>query len=182
MVLGVPLSQWHDVPRHCLADYVRTETRIYRFDKEIGLTFVYEVDGSSGMFKLIGEDDTNDVPEKAYPIACTYVDGSRLWTRKKYRVRTTTPVTKHPPGRIIYNTLPRDTMKLKGASDGSLLKEKKVMTVGWLLSADTDHMMSATFVISDISSLSSYRAKLEGTFRMLKHSEYLDVSTCPPRR
>lgn len=136
MVLGVPLSQWHDVPRHCLADYVRTETRIYRFDKEIGLTFVYEVDGSSGMFKLIGEDDTNDVPEKAYPIACTYVDGSRLWTRKKYRVRTTTPVTKHPPGRIIYNTLPRDTMKLKGASDGSLLKEKKVMTVGWLLSAD----------------------------------------------
>jgi hypothetical protein len=50
------------------------------------------------------------------------------------------------------------------------------MTAGWLLANDTEHMTAAVFVISSISSLSSYRAELEGTFRLLKHIEYLEMS------
>jgi hypothetical protein len=50
------------------------------------------------------------------------------------------------------------------------------MTAGWLLANDTEHMTAAVFVITSVSSLSSYQAELEGTFRLLKHIEYLNMS------
>lgn len=65
---------------------------------------------------------------------------------------------------------------IKGASDGSLFRDQEVMTAGWILANDTEHMTAAVFVISSVSSLSSYRAELEGTFQFLKHIEYLDMS------
>ena len=37
-------------------------------------------------------------------------------------------------------------------------------------------MTAAVFVVSNINSLSSYRAELEGTFRLLKHIEYLGMT------
>ena len=41
---------------------------------------------------------------------------------------------------------------------------------------DADHFATACFLLSDISSLSSYRSELEGIFRSLKHVEYLGMS------
>jgi hypothetical protein len=54
------------------------------------------------------------------------------------------------PGKVIFDSLNRDASTIKGTSDGSLFKEEKTMT------AD--------------------RAKLEGTFRLLKHIEYLGMT------
>lgn len=42
-------------------------------------------------------------------------------------------------------------------------------------STDEEHHMSACFLMSDINSLSSYRAELEGIFRCLSHLEYLNI-------
>jgi hypothetical protein len=50
------------------------------------------------------------------------------------------------------------------------------MSAGWLIAEDTKHMTAAVFVVSNINSLSSYRAELEGTFRLLKHIEYLGMT------
>ena len=172
--LAHPLGQWHNVPRHVIADCVRTEDHIYKYDEDVNLTFSFKIDGASGMFSPAGEVES--VPDHAYPIACQFVDGNRLWTRKKYRVREIIPVTRNKPGIIHQNTLPPNVKHLRGASDGSLLEHERIMTAGWLLAADCDQMMTATFVISGISSLSSYRAELEGTFRLLKHIEYLNMT------
>jgi hypothetical protein len=86
-------------------------------------------------------------------------------------------ITSHKcPGKILHDNLIKRHRPLKGASDGSLFRDEEVMTAGWLLANDTEHMTAAVFVISSISSLSSYRAELKGTFRLLKHIEYLEMS------
>jgi len=82
-----------------------------------------------------------------------------------------------PPGHVVNDTLPRYNRKeyIVG-SDGSVHLRDKVAAAAWLITTreDTDHI-SACFLMSDISSVSSYRAELEGVFRALKHIEYLNI-------
>jgi hypothetical protein len=116
-------------------------------------------------------------PSNAHPVDCRFVVGDKLWTSRRYQPKQNKPPEPEPecPGNILHDNLLRDR-KLKGASHGSLYRDEEVMTAGWLLANDTEHMTAAVFVISSVSSLSSYRAELEGTFRLLKHIEYLDMS------
>jgi hypothetical protein len=74
------------------------------------------------------------------------------------------------------NTLDRTGKEIKGASDGSMLPEGKVMAAAWLVANDESQFMIASVELHNVSSLSSYRAELEGTFCLLKHIEYLGMT------
>jgi hypothetical protein len=65
-------------------------------------------------------------------------------------------------------------------SDGSVHLEEKVSTCAWLFSTTArDKFTSACYVLQNIASISSYRSKLEGMYRGLKHISFLGLH---PRR
>jgi hypothetical protein len=167
--ISEPLGKWFtDVQRNVTPECCRTEDSLYYRDEETNFISKYNLSGPRGFFQYDGEVDT--IPAEAH------LDGDKIWTRRKYRRTTRISSHKKKPGTILHDNLRRDGRKIKGASDGSLFRDEEVMTAGWLLANDTEHMTAAVFVISSVSSLSSYRAELEGTFRLLKHIEYLDMS------
>ena len=66
---------------------------------------------------------------------------------------------------------------VKGGSDGSLYPEDRVMTAAWIVAEDeAPNFTSACTVIRNVSSLSLYRAELEGTFRLLRHIDWLGLA------
>lgn len=73
------------------------------------------------------------------------------------------------------NTIDRNARKFQVGSDGSVFHEKRVAAAAWIIASDHDSMTSACFVLCNVSSVSSTRAELEGSFRSLKHIEYLGL-------
>ena len=168
------LGQWHTgVQRNVIPTCCRTRDSIYHRDEETGVISVFNLKGNSGLFQHVGE--VAEFPPESHPVDCRFVDGDKIWTSRKYRPKHPTIEETKAPGKILHDNLDRSNRFLKGASDGSLFRDKEVMTAGWILANDTEHMTAAVFVISTVSSLSSYRAELEGTFRLLKHIEYLGL-------
>jgi hypothetical protein len=168
------LGQWHTgVQRNVIPTCCRTRDSIYHRDEETGVISVFSLKGNSGLFQHVGE--VAEFPPESHPVDCRFVDGDKIWTSRKYRPKHPTIEETKAPGKILHDNLDRSNRFLKGASDGSLFRDKEVMTAGWILANDTEHMTAAVFVISTVSSLSSYRAELEGTFRLLKHIEYLGL-------
>jgi hypothetical protein len=169
------LGQWlTGIQRNVTPSCCRTQDAIYHRDDETGTISHFTIKGNCGFFKYVGE--VPDFPTKAHPIDCRFVDGDKIWTSRRYRPHVPIIQEAKAPGHILHDSLDRSNTFLKGASDGSLFRDKEVMTAGWILANDTEHMTAAVFVISTVSSLSSYRAELEGTFRLLKHIEYLGLS------
>jgi hypothetical protein len=103
------------------------------------------------------------------------VDGDKLWTRKKF-VQSRKETEQPPPGVVLYDKMRSDTRKVIGGSNGSLYPDDKVMTAAWIVATDEEHFTWACVVIQQVPSLSSYRAELEGTFRFLKHIEWLGLT------
>jgi hypothetical protein len=50
------------------------------------------------------------------------------------------------------------------------------MTTAWIIADSADSHLTATAVLHNVSSLSSYRAELEGAYRLLYHIEQLNLS------
>jgi len=170
-----PLGKWYtDVTRNVIPTCCRTKDSLFYRDDETMTISKYNLRGNSGFFKYEGEVDS--IPTDAHPIDCRFIDGDKLWTSRRYRPADQQIPKRKRPGNILHDNLIRTDCTVKGASDGSLFRDQEVMTAGWILANDDEHMTAAVFVISSISSLSSYRAELEGTFCLLKHIEYLDLS------
>jgi hypothetical protein len=85
--------------------------------------------------------------------------------------------TNPPPGLLIANTLFKTTTeKLKIGSDGLLHLHEQVAAAAWIISTgDTKHL-SATFLMTNISSYTSHCIKLEGIFRALHHLNHLNIT------
>jgi hypothetical protein len=83
------------------------------------------------------------------------------------------------PGQILHDNLDRSNPFLKGASDGSLFRDREVMTAGWILANNTEHMTAAVFVISPVSSLSS--SKLSSRALSDYSSTLNTLDLCPTR-
>ena len=184
MVISNPLGNWLDVDRNVTSEYSRWEdelfcrvsgdltdesndTTILRFQKRPGDTGFFSYDGTA-----------TTVPPRAIPISCQFVDSDKVWTKKPFIQPLQTPTTTPPVGSVRYDTLDKSGKKLKGASDGSLYREEKTMAAAWLIANDDSdsNFMIASVVLHNVSSLSSYRAELEGTLRLLKHIEQLGMS------
>ena len=76
----------------------------------------------------------------------------------------------------MHDTLKGPQISIKGGSDGSFYPDDKVMTAAWIIAEDETNFTSACTVIRNVSSLSSYRAELEGTFRLLRHIDWLGLT------
>ena len=85
--------------------------------------------------------------------------------------------TRPPPGHLINNTLSDPTTeKLIIGSDGLLHLHEQVAAAAWIISTgDTKHL-SATFLMTNISSYTSHRIELEGIFRALHHLDHLNIT------
>jgi hypothetical protein len=164
MNISEVLGKWLPVERDILHTCSRTRDSLYYHDDESDVIGKFDIKGDCGLFKFASEVSREDIPLNAHPIDCRFVDGDKLWTSRRYRPGTTKVEELPPPGKILFDGLDRSSANLKGASDGSLFREEKTMTAGWLFGTDPENMTAAAFVISGISSLSSYRAELEGTF------------------
>jgi hypothetical protein len=176
MTISEPLGKWLPVQRNVIETCSRTRDSLYYRDEKSGITGRFDLYGDCGLFKFAEEVTLDDIPLEAHPTDCRFVDGDKLWTSRRHRLSQPKVLERPPPGKVLFDSLNREAKQIKGASDGSLFREEKTMAAGWLFGNGPDDMLSATFVISGITSLSSYRAELEGTFRLLKHIEYLGMT------
>eukprot|EP00956_Cyclotella_meneghiniana_P045230 scaffold360113_cov96-Cyclotella_meneghiniana.AAC.2 len=172
LAITEPMGDWLPVERNVIHDCLRCDDTIYCYSPGEGFTS-YSKRGESGFFNLTGTVES--VPIHAYPISIVTIDKNQVWTMKRFRRQTQPEPGKPAPGRVLFDNLNRQG-HIKGASDGSLLRDDGIMTAGWLIANNEDEKTAAIFAVTNISSLSSYRAELEGTFRLLKHIDYLGMS------
>ncbi len=112
---------------------------------------------------------TTTLPLDCHPIVFQQV-GEALWTHRPFLPGPTSQSHLMPP--LCHPT--RETITL--GSDGSVHLAQQVAACAWMIYDDADHFAMACFLLSKISSLSSYRSELEGIFRSLKHVKYLGMS------
>lgn len=173
--LTKPLGKlFTDVPCNIHHQCCRTRDTVFYRDAESNAYLQYDLKGNCGFFRYSGTTET--IPSDAHPIDCRLVNGDKLWMSRPYR-QTKCDIPLIAPGHILHNNLDR-TKPGTGASEGSLFRDYEVMTAGWLIANNDQQMTAAVFVLSSVSSLSSYRSELEGTFRLLKHLEYLGMKPC----
>jgi hypothetical protein len=170
MRLSQPLGRWLDVARNVKYQCYRNEHCL--FWREEGLIQMFQRDTRAGYYKYSGEVDT--LPPRTYPIRCQWVNRDSLWTHRHYNIVRTQTVN-HPPGQVLLNTIDKTAKKFQVGSDGSVYHEKQVAAAAWIIASDHTSMVSACFVLCNTSSVSSTRAELEGSFRSLKHIEYLGL-------
>ena len=60
-------------------------------------------------------------------------------------------------------------------SDGSVFQYEGVAAAAWLVATSNEEFTKACFLMTDVSSVNSYRAELEGIFRSLHHMEQLGM-------
>ncbi|KAL7505232.1 hypothetical protein ACHAXN_004474 [Cyclotella atomus] len=170
MELSQPLGKWLDVDRNVKYQCYRNEHCL--FWREEGTLSIFRRDTRAGYYKYAGEVES--LPPKTYPIQCQWVNQDSLWTHRPYRIVNLKSQTL-PPGRELMNTINRNARKFPVGSDGSVFHKKQVAAAAWIIASDHDSMTSACFVLCNVSSVSSTRAELEGSFRSLKHIEYLGL-------
>ena len=82
-----------------------------------------------------------------------------------------------PPGHSVENTLSTpaiDTLTI--GSDGSVYLKDGVAACAWMIADAEESRITACFLLTNISSVSSYRSELEGIYRSLQHIEYLGLT------
>jgi hypothetical protein len=172
MDISTPMGEWLDVDRHIVPSFGRYGNSIYCQEENIIMEFTGN--GQNGIYKYQG--DVEAIPTRVYPINCQLIDGDKVWTRKKFTLLQTDNVKSRTPGTVKYDTLNRLVKSIKGASDGSLHREEWVMTTAWIIADSADSHLTATAVFHNVSSLSSYRAELEGAYWLLYRIEQLNLS------
>ncbi len=182
MELDKPLGKWYPVKRNTWFDCYRGKGVIYkRGESETSGCFIQkltEQPAQSGFYKYDSEVD--EVPIECYPMKMTEVDEG-VWTRRPYQMATQQQQEAKPPGYITENThLPGTAMKpRKTGSDGSVHREKNVAAAAWIIPTSQQEYVKACFLMSNISSVNSYRAELEGIYRALYHIHYLGIELGP---
>ena len=174
MRLDKPLGRWLPVTRNTWYTAYRSPTTLYWRRLNDETLHILTPSATSGFYHVTGT--TSTLPIDSHPIVFQQV-GESIWTRSPFRPGSTPTDGIHPPGHMVENTLchpTRDVITL--GSDGSVHLAQQVAACAWMIH-DTDlNFAKACFLLSDISSMSSYRSELEGIFRSLKHVEYLNLT------
>ncbi|EED89738.1 predicted protein [Thalassiosira pseudonana CCMP1335] len=191
MELTEPLGKWFPVKRHVEFQCYRTSSRLYwrdtvertsddgdpeddRCEDTIAIQ-VFTEGKTKGYFEY--SHDVDEVPLTAHPIAVHKLNDS-IWTHRQYRPADLPVQRQYPPGHIIGDTLSgSDLRKLRTGSDGSVIREHQRVAAAWILDGGTGHRLVACVVMANLSSVSSYRAELEGSLRLLHHIEQTGMST-----
>jgi hypothetical protein len=174
--LDDPLGDWYDVPRHIRWPCYRSKDAIYYRGRNSDGHAVIQMFKKSkhNFFKY--ESDVESPPLNSHPAQAVFVDDS-AWTTKPCRIEPTPRPEARPPGYITHCTHssaptlnPKET-----CSDGSINYIHQTAAAAWIIAEDKDKWIQAAFLMTDVSSLTSYRAELEGIFRSLYHMDYLGM-------
>lgn len=174
MELDRPLGKWLPVKRNVWFPAYRTEKEIYWRVKDDWDLHVLTKSEVSGFYHY--SHTTRDLPLGSHPVPYQQI-GESIWTQRPYRIHQAQDGEVLPPGHIIDNTLsdPKSDILTIG-SDGSVYLKDEVAACAWMI-ADTDESrVTACFLLTNISSLSSYRSELEGIYRSLLHVQYLGLT------
>eukprot|EP00956_Cyclotella_meneghiniana_P037216 scaffold135608_cov56-Cyclotella_meneghiniana.AAC.1 len=149
------MGEWLSVERNMIHDCLRYDDTIYYYSPGEGF-ISYSKHGESRFFNLTGTVES--VPIHAYPISIVTIDKNQVWTMKRFRRQTQSEPGKPALWRVLFDNLNRQG-RIKGASDGSLLRDDGIMTAGWLIANKEDEKTAAIFTVTNINSLSSYTAQ-----------------------
>ena len=119
---------------------------------------------------------TTSLPLNSHPITYQQI-GHDVWTHRPTNLALDIEQTSPPPGLLIANTPTEPTTEhLIIGSDGSLHIHEQVAAAAWIISMEETKHLSATFLMTNISSYTSHRIKLEGIFRALHHLDLLNIT------
>jgi ribonuclease HI len=106
---------------------------------------------------------TTSLPLNSHPITYQQI-GQDMWTHRPTNLALD-----------IEQTEPT-TEKLIIGSDGLLHIHEQVAAAAWIISTEDTKHLSATFLMTNISSFTSHRIELEGIFRALHHLDLLNIT------
>jgi hypothetical protein len=161
--LDRPLGAWFPVPRAVWFPVYRTQHALYWRKKDDNVLYVLERSTTSGFYHF--SHTTSDLPLASHPITYQQI-GNDLWTQRPYRMTSLAHEESPPAGHLVSNTLTNaSTEILTIGCDGSVYLDQQVAACAWVIAEDEKHTVSACFLLTTISSISSYRSELEGIYR-----------------
>jgi len=177
MALDIPLKRWYEVSRNTWFESYRSPTAIYRRYKDVAGTItgkiqlLIEKPKNSGYYRY--ERDVKEVPANSYPMATLAEIGEGVWSRRPYLMHPKQETTRKPPGYIEEDTRKPGWRPEKTCSDGSVHQSEGVAAAAYIISDNDEQYVKACYLMTNISSVNSYRAELEGAYRALHHMELL---------
>jgi hypothetical protein len=174
MELDVPLGPWLPVPRTTWFPVYCTKSELYWRKKDDSQLFVLVKSKVSGFYHY--HHTTTILPLDSHPITFQQI-GHDLWTQRPYRLASLPNSPELPAGHLVSNTLsnPRTEMIMVGC-DGSVYLDQEVASCAWIIADEDEQTTSACFLLTNISSLSSYRSELEGIYHSLLHIRQLGIT------
>ena len=178
MALDKPLGKWFPVKRNTWYDSYRGKGVIYKRGETANgqslLQKLTEQPAQSGFYKY--ECNVEEIPIDCYPMKMTEVEEG-MWTRRPHQMGQQQKQDAKPPGYVIEDThLPGSKINpKKTGSDGSVYRVKDVAAAAWIIPTNENEYVKACFLMTNISSVNSYRAELEGLYRSLYHIHYLGM-------
>ena len=154
MELDVPLGPWLPVPRTTWFPVYRTKSELYWRKKDDSQLFVLVKSQVSGFYHY--HHTTTVLPLESHPITFQQI-GHDLWTQRPYRLASRPESPKLPVGHLVSNTLsnPRTEMITVGC-DGLVYLDQEVASCAWIIADEDEQTVSACFLLTKISSISSY--------------------------
>jgi hypothetical protein len=174
MNLDRPLGDWLPVQRNVWSLAYKTKDKIYWRAKDDWDLHVLTRSTVSGFYHH--SHITKDLPLDSHPVEFRQI-GESIWTQRPYRMHTTDDGIVIPPGHLVENVLSdpiSDTLTI--GCDGSVYLKDEVAACAWMIADSESSKATACFLLSNISSISSYRSELEGIYRSLLHVQYLGLT------
>ncbi len=172
--LDAPLGPWLPVLRNTWFPVYRTHNQLFWHVKDSSELYILDKSPTSGFYHHT--TTTTQLPLESHPITYQQI-GNDLWTQKPYRIAPLNEVRDLPARHLVSNTLSSpDTEILTIGSDGSVYIDQEVAACAWVIATDESSAISACFLLTNISSVSSYRSELEGIYRSLLHIQQLGIT------
>ena len=164
MNLDVTLGPWLPVRRNTWYTAYMAPGCLLRRNDDGPLLSVMKRTEISGFYRF--SHTTEILPVDSHPIRCQQT-GDELWTQRPQNMLAQ-PARDPPPGHETQNTVvPGLVETVTIASDGSTHLSHGVASCAWIIHQSPAHEIRACFLICGMTSLSSYRSELEGTYRAL---------------
>eukprot|EP00986_Skeletonema_menzelii_P021297 scaffold33946_cov485-Skeletonema_menzelii.AAC.1 len=90
--------------------------------------------------------------------------GEEFWTRRPYRMEPEDEPDPKPPGYVVADTHHpgREPCPVKTGSDASVHLAEECAAAAWIIPTTDEEFVKACFLMTNMRSVNSYRAELEG--------------------
>ncbi len=173
MDLDIQLGHWRPVPCHSWFDVYRSPTALFWQIESIICKLRSAL--VPGFFIIDTEIDT--LPLDSHPINFQRM-GDYIYTHRRYTITTPPPSSLPPEGITLHNTISNTNQSLTIGCDASLHVSLHISTCAWVVETPELEQLQAYVNLQHLSSLTTYRGKLEGIYCSLRHVH--DLGYLPP--